>query len=205
MNNEMSKAMQRISSLFDQGTFAELMPLVDEGVVTGYGQVDGALVFAFAQDRENKGASIGKLHARKICSMLDMAKNVGAPVVMFLDSSGIRLGEGADAMDAFGEIINGVSGLGGKSPVISAIYGQAGGGLSVISELADFSFMENDATLYINSPDAIKGSSAEKADTSSADYQFKEAGSVDFVGSDSEICVKIRELICHLPLNSKKG
>ena len=211
-----SKAGQRIASVLDENSFVEIGAGVtarttdfnvnaaetpSDGVVTGYGVIDGKLVYIYSQDSSVLGGSIGEMHARKIVNLYDLALKVGAPVIGLIDSTGVRLEESVDALSALGDIYAQMSLASGIVPQITAVFGSCGGGLSVIPALSDFTLMENGAKLYVNSPDAIKGNNAGKCDSSSAEFRANEAGDVDFKGDEAEIYEKLRELVAILPGN----
>lgn len=209
-----SPAIGRINGLLDANSFVELGSLVtsrstdfnvnaadtpSDGVVIGHGLIDGNLVFVFSQDASVLGGSIGEMHAKKILSVYDMAMKVGAPVIGLLDSTGVRLQESVDALEALGAILAKACEASGVVPQIMSVFGSCGGGLSVLTGVSDFVFMEKSAKLFVNSPDAIDGNSVDKCDTSACDYQFETAGTVDFVGTDAEIFAQIRKLIAVIP------
>ncbi|MCR4755097.1 MAG: carboxyl transferase [Lachnospiraceae bacterium] len=212
-----SKAGQRIASVLDENSFVEIGAAItarttdfnvnaadtpSDGVVTGYGVIDGKLVYVYSQDSSVLGGSIGEMHASKIVNLYDMALKVGAPVIGFIDSTGVRLQESMDALNAMGEVYTAMSMASGIIPQITAVFGPCGGGLSVISALSDFTFMESKSgKMYVNSPDAICGNNESKCDNSAAAFQSAEAGNVDFVGDEAEIYGQIRELIDILPGN----
>ena len=212
-----SKASARINSLLDENSFVEIgakvkaratdfnlnpKEAVSDGVVTGYGQIDGRLVYVYSQDSSVLGGSVGEMHARKIVELYRLAMKVGAPVIGLIDSSGLRLQEATDALNAFGRIYRAQSLASGVIPQISAIFGSCGGGLALFPTLTDFTFMEKKAKLFVNSPNALDGNYEVKKDTASADFQSKEAGIVDVVADEAEIYTKIRELIALIPSNN---
>lgn len=212
-----SKASERICALLDDNSFVEIGALVtarstnfnmkpeqtpSDGVITGYGTIEGSLVFVYSQDSTVLGGSVGEMHSRKICELYDLAIKTGAPIIGLLDSSGLRLQEGPDALNAFASIYAKEEEASGVIPQIMAVYGQCGGGLAVAAGMADFVFMEKDASLFVNSPNAIVGSSQDKNNTSSAEYKAK-AGAVDAYGTESEITAKIRSLVSILPSNNE--
>jgi acetyl-CoA carboxylase carboxyltransferase component len=212
-----SKAGQRIASVLDENSFVEIGAGVtaratdfnlnaadtpSDGVVTGYGVIDGRLVYVYSQDASVLGGSIGEMHASKIVNLYDMALKVGAPVIGFIDSTGVRLQESMDALNAMGDVYAAMSMASGIIPQITAVFGSCGGGLSVIPALCDFTFMESKTgKMFVNSPDAICGNYENKCDSSAASFQAEEAGNVDFVGDEAEIYAGIRELIEVLPGN----
>ena len=183
-------ARQRIESLLDDNSFVEIGGLVTarntdfnlsgketpaDGVITGYGVIDGNLVYVYSQDSSVMNGSVGEMHAKKIAGIYDMAMKMGAPVIGLIDCAGIRLQEATDALNAFGEIYYKQTMASGVIPQICAVFGKCGGGLSVLTELADFTFMDSEkGKLFVNSPNAIDGNYTEKCDTASADFQSKE-------------------------------
>ena len=196
-----SKASARINSLLDENSFVEIgakvkaratdfnlnpKEAVSDGVVTGYGQIDGRLVYVYSQDSSVLGGSVGEMHARKIVELYRLAMKVGAPVIGLIDSSGLRLQEATDALNAFGRIYRAQSLASGVITQISAIFGSCGGGLALFPTLTDFTFMEKKAKLFVNSPNALDGNYEAKKDTASADFQSKEAGIVDVVADEAE-------------------
>ena len=217
--NNASLAMQRIAKLVDENSFMEIGSLVtarstdfnlsaqkapSDGVIIGHGLVEGNLVFIYSQDASVLNGTIGEMHAKKIASVYDMAMKMGAPVVGFVDCGGIRLQESVDALDGFGQIYAKEVAASGVIPQISAVFGNCGGGLSVVPALADFTFVEEaKGRMFVNSPDAIKGNFTEKCDTASAKFQSEENGCIDAVGTEDEIIAQIRELITMLPSNNE--
>ena len=216
-NNE-NLAMQRIAKLVDENSFMEIGSLVtarstdfnltaakapSDGVIIGHGLIDGNLVFIYSQDASVLNGTIGEMHAKKIASVYDMAMKMGAPVIGFIDCGGIRLQESVDALDGFGTIYAKEVAASGVIPQICGVFGNCGGGLSVVPALCDFTFIEeNKGRMFVNSPDAIEGNRAEKCDTASAAFQSENSGCVDFVGSEDEIMAQIRQLVCMLPGNN---
>ena len=211
-----SKARQRIESLLDENSFVEIgaavtarntdfdlkqTPTPSDGVITGYGVIDGNLVYVYSQDASVLNGTVGEMHARKITALYDMAVKMGAPVIGLLDSAGMRLQEGVDALEAFGEIYAKQTMASGIVPQIAAVFGNCGGGLAVIPGLSDFVFMEGkDAKLFVNAPNTIDGNEVSKCDTSSAEFQ-SESGLVDVVADEATVLASIRELVSFLPAN----
>ena len=214
MGNDLSQAQARINALLDDNSFVELQSLVtsrntdfnldakkepSDGVIIGHGLVDGTLVFVFSQNADVLGGTIGEMHAKKILSVYDMALKVGAPVIGFIDCGGVRLQESFDALEALGSVIERAADVKGVIPQLICVAGNCGGGLSVLPALADFTFMVDGAKLFINSPDTISGNSSDKCDTSSAAFQFEEAGTVDMHGSLAEVVSSMRQVISMIP------
>ena len=211
-----SSAGKRILSLLDENSFVEIGASVQarstdfnqkpkdapgDGVITGYGTIDGGLVYVYSQNADALGGSIGEMHAKKIVNLYDLAKKTGYPVIGLLDSTGMRLQEGTDALFAFGSIYKAMSEASGIIPQITAVFGNAGGGMSVLAGLSDFTLMTSkNSKLFVNSPNAVSGNYEEKKDTSSAEYKA-EAGAVDVVADEAEIFDKIRSLVSFLPDN----
>ena len=216
-----SAASARIASLLDAGSFVEIGGAVTarntdfnmqeketpaDGVITGYGVIDGNLVYVYSQDASVLNGAIGEMHAKKIANIYDMAMKMGAPVIGLVDCAGFRLQEATDALEAFGNLYLKQSMASGVIPQITAIFGTCGGGLALVPALTDFTFMEaSDAKLFVNSPNAIPGNEISKLDTSSAEYQSEKSGLVDVVGTEAEILENIRALICMLPCNNEEN
>lgn len=212
-----SKASERIKALLDDNSFVEVGARVtarttnfnikpeqtpSDGVITGYGTIDGNLVFVYSQDSAVLGGSVGEMHARKITGLYDLALKTGAPIIGLLDSAGLRLLEGTDALNAFASIYAKEAEASGVIPQIAAVFGTCGGGLAIAAGMADFAFMAEDAKLFVNSPNALAGNAEDKKDTAAAAYKA-EAGAIDGFGSESEVIAKIRELVAILPSNNE--
>lgn len=214
-----SQASQRIAALLDDNSFVEIGAKVtaratdfnlkqtetpSDGVITGYGVIDGNLVYVYSQDAAVLGGTIGEMHARKITNLYDLALKTGAPVIGLIDSAGLRLQEATDALNAFGEIYAKQTLASGVIPQITAVFGTCGGGLALFPALTDFTFMEEKkAKLFVNSPNALEGNHIGKCDTSSAAFQSGESGIVDVVADEATIFAKIRELVSLLPANNE--
>ena len=214
-----SQASQRIASLLDENSFVEIGARItaratdfnlkqtetpSDGVVTGYGVIDGSLVYVYSQDASVLNGSVGEMHAKKIANLYDLALKTGAPVIGLIESAGLRLQEATDALNAFGEIYKKQVMASGVIPQITAIFGSCGGGLALIPTLTDFTFMEEkNAKLFVNAPNALDGNTAEKCNSASAAFQSEEAGIVDVVADEAAILSKIRELVSLLPANNE--
>lgn len=219
-NSTETLARQRICSLLDEQSFMELGSMVtarstdfnlaqadtpSDGVITGYGLIDGNLVYVYSQDAAVLNGTIGEMHSKKITAVYDMAMKMGAPVIGFIDCAGIRLQESVDALQGFGEIYAKQTMASGVIPQICAVFGSCGGGLTVVPALSDFTYIETAGKVFVNSPDAIPGNTKEKCDTSSAQYQSSHSGFADGVGTTEEIMAQIRQLVCMLPGNNMQG
>jgi acetyl-CoA carboxylase carboxyltransferase component len=212
-----SKARQRITALLDENSFVEIGAKVtaratdfnlkpvetpSDGVVTGYGVIDGNLVYVYSQDASVLGGSVGEMHARKIAAIYDLAIRTGAPVIGLVESAGLRLQEGMDALNAFGTIYGRQVKASGLIPQVTAIFGNCGGGLALVPALTDFVFMAEDAKLFVNAPNTLAGNKEDKNDTAAAAVKAAN-GSVDVVGTEEEILSEIRTLISMLPSNNE--
>ncbi|MDE6917547.1 MAG: carboxyl transferase [Lachnospiraceae bacterium] len=219
MSTTSSLASKRIESLLDENSFVEIGALVtaratdfnlkqtetpSDGVVTGYGVINGNLVYVYSQDTSVLNGSVGEMHAKKITNLYDLAMKTGAPVIGLIDSAGLRLQEAADALNAFGEIYLKQTLASGVIPQITAVFGNCGGGLALIPTLTDFTFMEKSkAKLFVNSPNALDGNNVSKCDSSTAEFQSSESGIVDVAADEDTIYAKIRELVTMLPGNNE--
>ena len=214
-----SKASQRIEALLDANSFVEIGALVSaratdfnlkqnetpsDGVITGYGVIDGNPVYVYSQDASVLNGTVGEMHAKKITKLYDLAMKTGAPVIGLIDSAGLRLQEATDALNAFGEIYMKQTLASGVIPQITAIFGTCGGGLASFPTMTDFTFMEGkSAKLFVNAPNALDGNNVSKCDSSAAKFQAEEAGIVDVVAEEADVLAQIRALIGFLPANNE--
>ena len=212
-----TSAGKRIDLLLDDNSFVEIGKLVtarntdfnmtamdtpSDGVITGYGTIDGSLVYVYSQDSTVMSGSMGEMHAKKIVNIYDMALKMGAPVIGFIDCAGLRLQEATDALNAFGEIYAKQAEASGVIPQITAIMGTCGGGMAVMSSLSDFTFMESkNAKLFVNSPNTLEGNKTDN--TASANFQAEETAVVDFTGDEASVIAEIRNLVSVLPSNNE--
>lgn len=183
-------ARERLSLLFDEGTFVEVGAFVRqrptefgcsdsaESVVTGYGAVDGVLVYAFAQDLAvNKGA-ISEMHARKIKNIVHMAMKTDAPLVSFLDSCGMNLGEGMDALAGYGEILSLCSEMQGEIPHVCVVSGVCAGAMSFLPAFADYTVVLKNAELFLSAPSVVQARFGETTGDSASAYESGLASAV---------------------------
>ncbi|WIF95651.1 methylmalonyl-CoA decarboxylase subunit alpha [Caminicella sporogenes] len=218
-------ARERINLLFDEGTFVELdafvkhrctnfgMEKVDapgEGVVTGYGMVDGRLVYAFAQDFTVIGGSLGEMHAAKICKVLDNALKVGAPVVGLNDSGGARIQEAVDALSGYGKIFYRNTIASGVIPQISAIMGPCAGGAVYSPAITDFVYMvDKTSQMFITGPQVIKSVTGEDVTAEALGGAMTHnsiSGVAHFIAANDEDCIaQIRRLLSLLPSNNMEA
>jgi len=215
-------ARERLDILFDPGTFTEIQAFVShrcrdfgmraerapgEGVVTGYGYVDGRLVYAFAQDFTVMGGALGEMHAAKICRVMDLAREVGAPFVGLNDSGGARIQEGVDALNGYGSIFYRNTLSSGVIPQISAIMGPCAGGAVYSPGLTDFVFMvAGTSQMFITGPQVIKSVTGEEVsmeDLGGAATHNRVSGVAHFYAVNDQECLgMIRRLLSYLPSNN---
>ncbi len=212
----------RIKNLLDANSFVELGAFVThrstdfnlsqkmtpaDGVVTGYGTVDGRLVYIYSQDITVLSGSIGEMNAKKIGKIYEQALKMGAPVIGVLDSKGVRLEEGLDSLEGYGEIFKYQSMASGVIPQISVILGSSLGINSIIPSLSDFVFMEQkNSKMFINSPntlDGFEGKTITIEQMGSADVHSKQTGLAHFCFENEDACLNgVRELLNFLPSNN---
>ncbi len=215
-------ARERLDILFDENSFVEVGAFVKhrcnnfgmdkkdmpgDGVVTGYGQVDGRLVFAFAQDFTVSGGSLGEYHAEKIVKVQEMALRMGAPIVGLQDSGGARVEEGVAALSGFGKIFRNNTISSGVIPQISVIMGPCAGGAVYSPAITDFVFMvDKTSQMFITGPEVIKtvtGEAVTAERLGGAMTHNTISGVAHFVGSDDrETLLMVRELLSYMPSNN---
>ncbi|MBU1564491.1 MAG: methylmalonyl-CoA carboxyltransferase [Proteobacteria bacterium] len=215
-------ARERLLHLFDEGTFIEIDAFVKnrctsfgmdkldfegESVVTGYGQVEGRVVFAFSQDFTITGGALGEMHAKKVVKAMDSAVKVGAPIVGLNDSGGARIQEAVDALSGYGDIFYRNSIYSGVIPQISAIMGPCAGGAVYSPALTDFIFMvDKTSQMFITGPQVIKtvtGEIVTAEDLGGAMTHNSVSGNVHYIANSEIECLEdIRRLLQFLPSNS---
>ena len=218
-------ARERICKLLDEGSFVEIDAFVThrcadfgmdcveapgEGVVTGYGTVDGRLTYVYAQDFTVIGGSLGEMHAKKICKVMDMAAKMGAPIIGMNDSGGARIQEGIDALSGFGEIFFRNTRNSGVIPQISVIMGPCAGGAVYSPAITDFIFMvEKTSQMFITGPQVIKSVTGEDVtadDLGGSKVHAEKSGVAHFTAASDEECIaQIRKLLSFLPSNNLEG
>jgi len=214
-------ARERLDLLFDPGSFEELDMFVrhrgtrfgldkafipGEGVVTGYGKVNGRPVCAYSQDFTAMGGSLGEMHAKKICAVMDLALKLGIPLVGFNDSGGARIQEGVDALSGYGQIFYRNSIASGVIPQISAIMGPTAGGAVYSPAMTDWIFMvDKTSYMFITGPGVIKEVTGEEItfeELGGARTHASKSGVAHFVcESDAEAIQQIKTLLSYLPSN----
>lgn len=214
-------ARERIEKLFDTDSFVELDAFVThrstafgmekteapgEGVVTGYGMVDGRLVYTAAQDFTVIGGSLGEMHAGKICKAMDLAVKMGAPFVSLNDSGGARIQEGVDALKGYGDIFYRNTMASGVIPQISVIMGPCAGGAVYSPALTDFIFMTEYANMFITGPQVVKSVTGEDVTADQlggASVHASTSGVAQFVAKTDEECLNmVRRLLSFIPSNN---
>jgi propionyl-CoA carboxylase beta chain len=215
-------ARERIELVLDPGSFVELDKFVvhraqdfemekqkylGDGVVTGYGTVEGKTVFLFSQDFTVFGGSLSEAHANKICKIMDLAVKTGAPVIGLNDSGGARIQEGVQSLGGYAEIFWRNVQASGVIPQISVILGPCAGGAVYSPAITDFIFMvENSSFMFVTGPDVIKTVTHEdvtKEALGGADTHAEKSGVAHFVFENEKACLQnVRRLLTYLPSNN---
>lgn len=215
-------ARERLVKLLDAGTFIELDQFVAhrctnfgmdkkelpaDGVVTGYGTIDGRLVYVYAQDFTVEGGSLGEMHAAKIVKTQKLAMKMGAPIIGLNDSGGARIQEGVDALAGFGNIFFENTQASGVIPQISVIMGPCAGGAVYSPAITDFIFMvKNTSQMFITGPQVIKSVTAEEVTSEALGGALTHntvSGVAHFAAESEDDCIQqIRNLLSFLPSNN---
>jgi len=215
-------ARDRLNYFFDPGTFRELdmfmkhrgtlfgIDKVDvpaDGVITGFGNVNGREVFAFAQDFTARAGSLGEMHAKKICKVMDLSLRTGKPMVGFCDSGGARIQEGVDSLSGFGEIFFRNASASGVVPQISAIMGPCAGGAVYSPAMTDFVYMvKGTGLMFITGPDVIKavlGEVINQEELGGAMTHNTKSGVAHFAAESDADCIdQIKRLLSFFPDNN---
>ncbi|RYI31361.1 methylmalonyl-CoA carboxyltransferase [Bacillus infantis] len=215
-------ARERIGLLLDEGTFVELNPFIEhrstdfgldrakgpgDGVVTGYGKVNGRPVYLFSQDFTVFGGALGEMHAKKIANVMDLAAKNGAPFIGLNDSGGARIQEGVVSLDGYGHIFYRNSIYSGVIPQLSVIMGPCAGGAVYSPAITDFVFMvEKTSQMFITGPKVIETVTGEKIsseDLGGAEVHNSISGNAHFMGgTEEEVLQQVRRLLSYLPQNS---
>jgi acetyl-CoA carboxylase carboxyltransferase component len=213
---------ERIEYFFDPGTFMEVgafrelrndffglgkKKVSGDGVVTGYGKVNGKLIYCAAQDFTVIGGALGEIHGKKIADLMDMAIQNGAPFISMNDSGGARIHEGIGSLYGYGEIFMRNTRASGVIPQISVIMGPCAGGAVYSPGITDFVIMVNDTSnMFITGPEVIKtvtGESVTKDELGGPDVHMEKSGVVCHIGADDESTLDwVRTLLSYLPANN---
>ena len=215
-------ARERVAALFDADTFNEIDALVlpryetylggkqsryGDGVITGYGLINGRQVFAAAQDASVMGGSLGEMHAMKIVKVIRMALKYGCPFIALNDSGGARIQEGVDSLAGYAAIFDANCEASGIIPQISAILGPCAGGAVYSPGLTDFIFMTENSYMFITGPEVVKAVMNEEvshADLGGGIVHSQESGVSHFLAEDDAECLaQIRGLLSYLPSNNQ--
>jgi acetyl-CoA carboxylase carboxyltransferase component len=214
-------ARERIEILLDAGSFNETdmfvtpradrtngaTPALTDGVVTGWGKIDGRLVYVFAQDFTMMGGSLGERHGRKITKLMDLAHQNGAPLIGLMDSGGARIQEGVNSLAVCGEIFSRNVRSSGIIPQISVILGPCAGAAVYSPALTDFIFMlEVNAHMFITGPEVVRAVTHEDVDFETlggAAVHQGQSGVAHFVAPDEKsLLAQVRWLLSYLPSNN---
>ncbi len=218
-------ARERLDMFFDKGTFQEIDLFVQhrstnfgmdkvsipaDGVVTGYGKVGERTVCAYAQDFTSRGGTLGEMHAKKICRIMDLAMKMRAPMVGFIDSGGARIQEGINALDGYANIFYRNSAASGVIPQISAIMGPAAGGAVYSPAMTDFVFMvKKTSYMFITGPAVVKSVTGEEIandELGGALTHSTKSGVAQFAcDSDEQAIEEIKKLLSYIPSNNEEA
>ena len=215
-------AQERIDHLFDPGTFNEIDTLVTpryeqymdgrssrygDGVITGFGLVNGRRVFAASQNAAVMGGSLGEMHANKIVKAMHMALKYGCPFIALNDSGGARIQEGVDSLGGYARIFDANCESSGVIPQISVILGPCAGGAVYSPALTDFVFMTENSYMFITGPDVVRAVMQENVsfeELGGGLVHSKESGVSHFLAKDDAECLaSVRELLSYLPSNNQ--
>ncbi len=217
-------ARERILYLLDEGSFEEIGALVThrtkdfgmenqkfygDGVVTGYGTVDGRLVYVFAQDFTVFGGSLSETHAEKICKIMDMAVNVGAPIIGLNDSGGARIQEGVRSLGGYADIFYRNVQASGVIPQISAIMGPCAGGAVYSPAMTDFTLMVQDTSyMFVTGPNVVKTVTNEEVtseELGGASVHSTKSGVAHKTSANDVECLEdIKKLLSYLPQSNRE-
>jgi acetyl-CoA carboxylase carboxyltransferase component len=217
-------ARERLDIFFDKNTFQETDLLVQhrstnfgmdktnipaDGVVTGFGKVNGRTVCAFAQDFTARGGTLGEMHAKKICRVMDLAMKMKVPMVGFIDSGGARIQEGINALDGYANIFYRNSAASGVIPQISAVMGPAAGGAVYSPAMTDFVFMvKKTSYMFITGPAVVKSVTSEEItneELGGAITHSTKSGVTQFACDDDRQAIEeIKQLLGYLPSNNEE-
>jgi len=215
-------ARERIQSLLDPGTFNELEPFITslddelglakekflgDGVITGYGQIDGRTVYVYAQDFTIYGGTLSEMQSRKICRVMDLALRNGTPCIGLLDSGGARIQEGVRALGGYAEIFRRNAQYSGVIPQISIMLGPCAGGAAYSPALQDMVIMvEKHSFMFLTGPEVIKAVTGETIDSESlggTDIHMSVSGVAHLAaGSEQEALALARRVLSYLPSNN---
>jgi len=217
-------ARERIDLLLDEGSFVEINPFIEhrcndfglsskkgpgDGVVTGYGKVNGRPIYLFSQDFTVFGGALGEMHAKKIAAVMDLAAKNGTPFIGLNDSGGARIQEGVVSLDGYGQVFYRNTIYSGVIPQISVILGPCAGGAVYSPAITDFVFMvEKTSQMFITGPKVIETVTGEKISSENlggANVHNTISGNAHFSGvSEEDVLIKVRNLLSYLPQNNEQ-
>ncbi|WP_026755869.1 acyl-CoA carboxylase subunit beta [Sediminibacter sp. Hel_I_10] len=217
-------ARERVLYLLDEGSFEEIGALVThrtksfgmdkqqfygDGVVTGYGTIDGRLIYIFAQDFTVFGGSLSETHAEKICKVMDLAVKVGAPIIGLNDSGGARIQEGVRSLGGYADIFFRNVQASGVIPQLSAIMGPCAGGAVYSPAMTDFTLMvENTSYMFVTGPNVVKTVTNENVtseELGGASTHSTKSGVAHKTSANDVICLEdLKQLLSYLPQNNKE-
>jgi propionyl-CoA carboxylase beta chain len=214
-------AFERMSLLFDPGTFVEIDPFVThecfdfgmenkkffgDGVVTGHGMIDGRLAYAFSHDFTVLGGSLGLAFASKVCKIMDLASKQGVPIIGINESGGARIQEGIDSLAGYAEIFHRNVKLSGVVPQISLIMGPCAGGAVYSPAITDFIIMTKSAYMFVTGPEVVREVTNEKVsfgELGGAQVHNERSGVAHFLVEDEHECFRVlRNLFSFIPSNN---
>ncbi|MEX0331802.1 MAG: acyl-CoA carboxylase subunit beta [Puniceicoccaceae bacterium] len=215
-------ARERLEALFDENTFQEFgmhaqhscksfgmekRKMPGDGVVTGTGYIDGRPVAAYSHDFTVGGGALGRIHAKKVCDLIDYAIKAGIPVIGFNDSGGARIQEGVDSLSGYGQIFFRNVQCSGLVPQIAIIAGPCAGGAAYSPALTDFLIMtRKNANMFICGPQVIHAATGEKAELeqfATADAHASVSGNIHLIAEDDDHAIELAQhLMSYLPLNN---
>jgi len=215
-------ARERIALLLDDGTFQEvgkfvksrnmdfgMKPILGDGVITGYGKINGRLVYVFSQDFTVFGGSLSEAHAEKICKIMDLAMQNGAPIVGLNDSGGARIQEGVVSLGGYADIFYRNTRASGVIPQISAVMGPCAGGAVYSPAITDFIFMvQQTSYMFVTGPNVVKTVTHEEVsseDLGGASAHATKSGVTHFTAANEVACIEqIRDVLSYMPQNCEE-
>src|SRR5512145_2369124 len=215
-------ARERLDLLLDRGTFNELEPFITnqgdemgmnkeeyigEGVVTGYGQIDGRTVYVYAQDFTVYGGTLSEMQSHKICRVMDLALRNGVPIIGLIDSGGARIQEGVRSLGGYAKIFRRNAQYSGVVPQVSVMLGPCAGGAAYSPALTDLIIMvEKQSFMFLTGPEVIKAMTGEEIDTESlggAEVHTSLSGTAHLAAaSEQDALALCRRVLSYMPSNN---
>ena len=198
-------ARERIAQLVDAGSFVEQGMLMEAGVVTGCGSVDGQPVCVFAQDFAANGAAMGAKQAAKIVKLLDVARKTGTPVIGILDSNGAYISEGAGAVEAYADVLSHMARMSGVVPMIMAVLGPCVGAAAVMAEMADVSVVAKAGSVLLAGPQVLSSTMGKDLDAEAlggAQKAVENGAAAVACETEAEAIEAVKSVLAMLPANN---